>query len=62
MERHFENFDILHTLMSLNHDPPYLRIFLENINFRVNYHPLLYRSKLYMSEGKTIKTKLVTKA
>ena len=50
------------TLMSLNHNPQYLRIFWENMNPHVNYHPLLYLSKLYMSEGKIMKTKLVTKA
>ena len=50
------------TLISLNHDPPYLRKFLENVNPRVNYSPLLYLSKLYMSKGKIIKTKLVIRA
>ena len=30
------------TLISLNHNPQYLRIFWENMNAHVNYHPLLY--------------------
>ena len=45
-------------VISLNYDPPILEYFWKNATHPpVNYYPMVYLYKLYISEGNMIKTK-----
>ena len=45
-------------VISLNYDPPVLEYFWKNATHPpVNYYPMVYLYKLYISEGNMIKTK-----